>query len=146
MSVQTATSCVFKESHFCFTLMFDCKMKKDSNFTTAKPFACKKSNIEKHEEVGRESQKQHHWNSQSRNTSVPTINSEEYRTQVSEETEVRALTNCPRSSAGRSPAFQMLSKLDEFLLNPEECSGNIPEHRRVKPETKRRSFCEGSSQ
>ena len=39
-----------------------------------------------------------------------------------------SLKNCPKSSAGQSHAFWVLSKLDEFLLNPQilTLSGTVP--------------------
>ena len=59
--------------------------------------------------VTRETQEENPRNGQSRNTSVPRIN-EEYITQVSEEIEGRVIKkNCPRISAGQSPAFWALS-------------------------------------
>ena len=58
--------------------------------------------------VTKETQEEHSWNGQSRNTSVPRIN-EEYTTQVSEEIEGRVTKKlCPRSTAGQSPAFWVL--------------------------------------
>ena len=69
--------------------------------------------------VTRETQEEHPRNGQSRNTCVPRIN-EEYITQVSEEIENRftkKLSQEFRSTESRT--LGSLSKLDEFLLNPQ---------------------------
>ena len=69
--------------------------------------------------VTRETQEEHHWNGQSRNTSVPRINGE-YITQVSGEIEGRvAKTLSQESSRTESRILGALYKLDEFLLNPQ---------------------------
>ena len=78
--------------------------------------------------VTRETQEEHPRNGQSRNTSVPRIN-EEYITQVSEEIEGRV--NKKLSQEFSRTEFRILcalSKLDEFLLNPQirTHSGNVP--------------------
>ena len=58
-------------------------------------------------------------NGQSRNTSVPRIN-EEFITQVSEEIEGRVTKKLsPEFSRTESRILGALSKLDEFLLNPQ---------------------------
>ena len=78
--------------------------------------------------VTRETQEQHPRNGQSRNTSVPRIN-EEYITQVSEEIECR-VTRKPSQEFSRTEShiLGVLSKLDEFLLNPQITthSGAVP--------------------
>ena len=78
--------------------------------------------------VTRETQEEHPRNGQSRNTSVPRIN-EEYITQVSEEIENR-VTKKLSQEFGRTESriFCDLSKLDEFLLNPQirTHSGTVP--------------------
>ena len=69
--------------------------------------------------VTRETQEEHPRNGQSRNTSVPRIN-EEYITQVSEEIEGRVTKNLSQEfSRTESRILGALSKLDEFLLNPQ---------------------------
>ena len=78
--------------------------------------------------VTRETQEEYPRNGQSRNTSVPRIN-EEYITQVSEETESRVTKKL--SQEFRRTEFRILaalSKLDEFLLNPQirTHSGTVP--------------------
>ena len=65
---------------------------------------------------------------QSRNTSVPRIN-EEYITQVSEEVEGRVTKKLSQEfSKTKSRNLGALSKLDEFLLNPQirTHSGTVP--------------------
>ena len=73
-------------------------------------------------------------NCQSQNTSVPGI-TEEYITQVSEEIEGRVTKKLSQEfSRTDSRILVALSKLDEFLLNPQirtfsgAVSGNVPEH------------------
>ena len=69
--------------------------------------------------VTRETQEEHPRNGQSRNTSVPRIN-EEYITQVSEEIESRVTEKLSQEfSRAESRILGALSKLDEFLLNPQ---------------------------
>ena len=69
--------------------------------------------------VTRETLEEHPSNGQSRNTSVPRIN-EEYITQVSEEIEGRVTKKLsPEFSRTESRILCALSKLDEFLLNPQ---------------------------
>ena len=69
--------------------------------------------------VPRETQEEHPRNGQSRNTSVPRIN-EEYNTQVSEEIECRVSKKLSQEfSRTESRILGALSKLDEFLLNPQ---------------------------
>ena len=69
--------------------------------------------------VSRKTQKKHPRNGQSRNTSVPRIN-EEYITQVFEEIEGRASKKLSQEfSRTESRILGALSKLDEFLLNPQ---------------------------
>ena len=69
--------------------------------------------------VTRETQEEHPRNGQSRNTSVPRIN-EEYITQVSEEIESRVTKKLSQEfSRAESRILGALSKLDEFLLNPQ---------------------------
>ena len=67
-------------------------------------------------------------NGQSRNTSVPRIN-EDYITQVSEEIEGRVAKKLSQEfSRTESRILGALSKLDEFLLNPQirTHSGTVP--------------------
>ena len=67
----------------------------------------------------REAQEEHPRNGQSRNTSVPRIN-EEYITQVSEEIEGRFTRKLSQDFSRTQPRILgALSKLDEFLLNPQ---------------------------
>ena len=69
--------------------------------------------------VTRETQEEYPRNGQSRNTSVPRIN-EEYITQVSEEIESRVTKKLSQEfSRTESRILGTLSKLDEFLLNPQ---------------------------
>ena len=69
--------------------------------------------------VTRETQEEHPRNGQSRNTSVPRIN-EEYITQFSEEIEGRVTKKLSQEfSRAESRILGALSKLDEFLLNPQ---------------------------
>ena len=69
--------------------------------------------------VTTETQKEHPRNGQSRNTSVPTIN-EEYITQVSEEIEGRVTRKLSQEfSRIECRILGALSKLEEFLLNPQ---------------------------
>ena len=78
--------------------------------------------------VTTETQKEHPRNGQSRNTSVPRIN-EEYITQVSEEIEGRVTRKLSQEfSRIESRILGALSKLDEFLLNPQirMHSGTVP--------------------
>ena len=84
--------------------------------------------IQKLAAVTRETQKEHPRSGQSRNTSVPRMN-EEYITQVSEEIEGRVTQKL--SQDFRRTEFRILaalSKLDEFLLNPQRRthSGTVP--------------------
>ena len=66
-----------------------------------------------------ETQEEHPRNGQSRNTSVPRIN-EEYITQVSEEIEGRVTKKLSQEfSRTESRILGALSKLDDFLLNPQ---------------------------
>ncbi len=66
-----------------------------------------------------ETQEEHPRNGQSRNTSVPRIN-EEYITQVFEEIEGRVTQKLsPEFSRTECCILGALSKLDEFLLNPQ---------------------------
>ena len=67
-------------------------------------------------------------NGQSRNTSFPRIN-EEYITQVSEEIEGRVIEKLSQEfSRTESGILSALSKIDEFLLNPQiwTHSGTVP--------------------
>ena len=78
--------------------------------------------------VTRETQEEHPRNGQSRNTSVPRIN-EEYLTQVYEEIEGRVTKRLSQEfSRTESRILEFLSKLDEFLLNPQirTHSGIVP--------------------
>ena len=78
--------------------------------------------------VTRETLGKHPRNGQSRNTSVPRIN-EEYITQVSEEIEGKVTKKlCQEFSRTESRFLGALSKLDEFLLNPQirKHSGTVP--------------------
>ena len=78
--------------------------------------------------VTRETQEEHPRNGQSRNTSVPRIN-EENITQVSEEIESRVTKKLSQEfSRTESRIFCALSKLDEFVLNPQirTHSGTVP--------------------
>ena len=69
--------------------------------------------------VTRETQEEHPRNGQSRNTSVPRIN-EGYITQVSEEIESRVTKKLSQEfNRAESRILGALSKLDEFLLNPQ---------------------------
>ena len=69
--------------------------------------------------VTRETQEEHPRNGQSRNTSVPRIN-DEYITQVSEEIESRVTEKLSQDfSRVQSRILGALSKLDEFLMNPQ---------------------------
>ena len=68
--------------------------------------------------------------SQSQNTFVPGM-TEEYITQVSEEIEARVTKKLSQElSRTELHILGALSKLDEFLLNPQvrTCSGTVPEH------------------
>ena len=78
--------------------------------------------------VTRKTQEEHPRNGQSRNTSVPTIN-EDYITQVSEEIKGRVIKKLSQEfSRIRSRILCALSKLDEYLLNPQVWthSGTVP--------------------
>ena len=78
--------------------------------------------------VTREAQEEHPRNGQSRNKSVPRIN-EEYITQVSEEIEGRVTKKLFQEfSRTESRILGALSKLYEFLLNPQITthSGTVP--------------------
>ena len=79
--------------------------------------------------VTRETQEENPGNGQSRNTSVPRIN-EEYITQISEEIEGRISKKLSQEfSRTESRILGALSKLDEFLLNPQIRThyGTVPE-------------------
>ena len=78
--------------------------------------------------VTRETQEEHSGNGQSRNTSVTRIN-EEYITQVSKEIEGTVTKKLSQEfSRTESRILGALSKLDEFLLNPQirTHSGTVP--------------------
>ena len=78
--------------------------------------------------VIRETQEEHPRNGQSRNTSVPRVN-EEYITKVSEEIEGRVTIKLSQEfNRTESCIFGVLSKLNEFLLNPQirTHSGTVP--------------------
>ena len=78
--------------------------------------------------VTRETQEENSRNGQSRNTSVPRIY-EEYITQVSEEIEGRVTKKLSQElSWTESRILGALTKLDEFLLNPQiqTHSGTVP--------------------
>ena len=78
--------------------------------------------------VRKETQEEHPRNSQSRNTSVPRIN-EEYITRVSEEIKGRITKKLSQEfSRTESRILGALSKLDEFLWNPQirTHSGTVP--------------------
>ena len=78
--------------------------------------------------VTKETQEEHPRNGQSRNTSVPRIN-EEYITQVSEDSEGRITKKLSQEfSRTESRILGDLSKLDDFLLNPQiqTHSGTVP--------------------
>ena len=79
--------------------------------------------------VTREAQEEHPKNGQSRNMSVPRIN-EEYNTQISEEIEGRVTkTQSQDFSRTEFRILGALSKLGQFLLNPQirTHSGTVPE-------------------
>ena len=79
--------------------------------------------------VARETQEEHFRNGQSRNTSVPRIN-EEHITQVYEEIEGRVTKKLSQEFiSSECRILGALSKLDEFLLNPQTRthSGTVPE-------------------
>ena len=87
--------------------------------------------------VTRETQKEHPRNGQSRNTSVPRSN-EDYITQTSEEIEGRVTKTLSQEfSRTESRILGALSKLDEFLLNPQ-----IRMHSRTAPGTFRNTNVE----
>ena len=78
--------------------------------------------------VTREIQEENPRNGQSRNTSVPRIN-KEHITQVSEEIEGRVTKKLSQEfSRTESRILGALSKIDEFLLNPQmrTHSGTVP--------------------
>ena len=78
--------------------------------------------------VTTETQEEHPRNGQSRNTSVARVK-EEYITQVSEEIESRVTKKLSqRFSRTESRILGVLSKLDEFLLNPQiwTHTGTVP--------------------
>ena len=78
--------------------------------------------------AARETQEEHPSHGQSRNKSVPR-NNEEYITQVSEEIEGRVTKKLSQEfSRTESLILGALSKLDEFLLNPQirTHSGTVP--------------------
>ena len=85
-------------------------------------------NKRKLSEVTSKTQEEHPRNGQSRNTSVPRIN-EEYMTQVSEEIEGRVTKKLSQEfSRTESRILGALSKLNEFLSNPQirTHSGTVP--------------------
>ena len=87
--------------------------------------------------VTRETQEEDPSNGQSRNTSVPRIN-EDYITQVSEEIEGRVTRKLFQQFSTRESRFlAALSKLDEFILNPQ-----IRTHSRTVPGTFRNTSVE----
>ena len=78
--------------------------------------------------ANKETQEEHPRNGQSRNTSIPRINAE-YITQVSKEIENRVTEKLSQElSRIESRILLALSKLDEFLLNPQiqTQSGTVP--------------------
>ena len=78
--------------------------------------------------VARETQKEHPRNGQSRNTSVPRIN-QKHITQLFEENEVKVTEKLSQEFIRtESCILGALSKLDEFLLNPQirTHSGTVP--------------------
>ena len=77
--------------------------------------------------VARETPEEHPRNGQSRNTSVPGIN-EEYITQLLEEIEGRVSEKLSQEFSRTECILGALSKLDEFLLNPQirTHSGTVP--------------------
>ena len=78
--------------------------------------------------VTKETQEEHPRNGQSRNPSVPRIN-EEYITQVSEEIKSRVTKKLSQEFSRSEPRILgALSKLNEFLLNPQirTHSGTVP--------------------
>ena len=78
--------------------------------------------------VVRKTQKEHLWDGLSRNTSVPTIN-QEHITQLSEEIEGKITIKLSQEfSRTESRILAALSKLDEFLFNPQirTHSGTVP--------------------
>ena len=78
--------------------------------------------------VTRETQEEHPRNGQSRNTSLPRTNVE-YITLVSEKIEGRVTKNLSKEiSRTESRLLSALSKLEEFLLNPQirTHSGTVP--------------------
>ena len=87
--------------------------------------------------VTRETEEEHPTSGQSRNTSVPRIN-EEYIRQISEVSEGR-FTKKLSQEFGRTESriLGALSKLDEFLLNPQ-----IRTHSRTSPGTFRKTNVE----
>ena len=71
------------------------------------------------EAVARENQEEHPTKIQVRNTAVPR-NNEDYMTQASEQIEGRVTKKLPQDfSRTQSRILGALSKLDEFLLNPQ---------------------------
>ena len=78
--------------------------------------------------VSSETQEEQPRNGHSRNTPVPRIN-EDYNTQVSEEAESTVIKKLSHKfSRTKSRILGALSKLDEFLLNPEirTITGTVP--------------------
>ena len=78
--------------------------------------------------VTTETREEHPRNGQSRNTSGAGVN-EEYNTQLSEDIESRILKKLsPECSRTKSRILDVLSKLDEILLNPQirMNSGTVP--------------------
>ena len=76
--------------------------------------------------VTKETQEEHPGKGQPRNTSVPKIN-EEYITQVSEEIEGRVAEKLSQEfNRTESRVLGALSKLGQFLLNPQIRNTNVP--------------------
>ena len=101
--------------------------------------------------VAGEDQDEHPRNSQTGNTSGPRVN-EDYINQASEEIESTVTKKLSQEfSKKENPILGAMSKLVEFLLNPQvrgtirNRSGNIKEHRRWKPEIDQVSLPEWSS-
>ena len=131
MTVSFATSCYLEELLFVVLSSLSWKYKNISVFATAWHFPFKNGNIEKQDKVGsrcKKSQEEHPRNGQSRNTSFPIIN-EECITQVFEEIEGRVAEKIAQEfSRTESRILGALSKLEEFLVNPQvrTQSGTIP--------------------
>ena len=116
----TDTSCYFEELHFVVLSTLVKKYKNNSVFTTADFFPKRMATLRnkwKFAAVGRETQKEHPRNGNSRNTSVPWINGE-YIKQIFEEIENRVTEKLsPEFSRSESRILGALFKLDEVLLN-----------------------------